>query len=138
MSVIRSSRAKVSGGQFLVNHRKSTRYFKGIFWDDIPEFESYMASHAVWSRPLDSALSARGKDRIGHLFGGRRFWSWMRSRPGRSNRQERSWISPSGQPAAGHWPSSTSLMTSPIIKSRSAPLNFILKHDRGGTPSAPP
>ena len=23
-------------------------------------------------------------------------------------------------------------------KSRSAPLNFILKHDRGGTPSAPP
>src|SRR5260370_10592890 len=36
---------------------------------DICEFESYMPSHAVWSRPLDSALSARGKDRIGHLFG---------------------------------------------------------------------
>jgi hypothetical protein len=27
---------------------------------DICEFESYMPSHAVWSRPLDSALSARG------------------------------------------------------------------------------
>jgi hypothetical protein len=26
-----------------------------------------MASHAVWSPPLDSALSARGKDRIGQV-----------------------------------------------------------------------
>jgi hypothetical protein len=28
---------KSLAANFLVNHRKSTRYFKGIFWDDIPE-----------------------------------------------------------------------------------------------------
>ncbi len=38
------------------------------------------AGAAEWR---DSALSARGKDKTGYLFGGRRFWSWMRSRPGR-------------------------------------------------------
>jgi catechol 2,3-dioxygenase-like lactoylglutathione lyase family enzyme len=58
----------VSVAKIRLDSRKSVRPFKGIFCDDISEFESYMASHAVWSPPLDSALSARGKDRIGSSF----------------------------------------------------------------------
>jgi hypothetical protein len=34
-----------------VGSRESARAFKGIIWDDISEFESYMPSHAVRSPP---------------------------------------------------------------------------------------
>jgi hypothetical protein len=36
-----------------LDHRKSVRPFKGIFCDDISEFESYMPSQAVRSPPAD-------------------------------------------------------------------------------------
>src|SRR5262249_9374869 len=37
----------VSAAAIRLDHRKSVRPFKGIFCDDISEFESYIASHAV-------------------------------------------------------------------------------------------
>jgi hypothetical protein len=39
----------VSVARIRLDSRKSVRPFKGIFCDDISEFESYMASHAVGS-----------------------------------------------------------------------------------------
>src|SRR6266446_1458254 len=56
----RSSNANSLCSQKSAGSRESDRPFKGIFYDDVSEFESYMPSHAVWSPPLDSALSARG------------------------------------------------------------------------------
>ncbi len=47
-------------------------------------------------------------------------WSSMRSRPGRSDRQGRSWTSTSAQRVAGRSRSSISRTTCPAIKSRSA------------------
>jgi hypothetical protein len=58
----------VSVARIRPDSRKSVRPFKGIICVDISEFESYMPSHAVGSPPLDSALSARGKDKIGSSF----------------------------------------------------------------------
>src|SRR6266436_1806039 len=58
----RSSSGNSLCGQNSAGFRESARPFKGIIYDDISEFESYHLSHAVWSPPLDSALSARGKD----------------------------------------------------------------------------
>src|SRR5215831_20856940 len=39
----------VSAAGIRLDHRKSARPFKGIFCDDISEFESYIASQAVGS-----------------------------------------------------------------------------------------
>src|SRR6266478_5104318 len=57
----RSSSGNSLCGQNSAGFRESARPFKGIICDDISGFESYHPSHAVWSPPLDSALSARGK-----------------------------------------------------------------------------
>jgi hypothetical protein len=49
----RSSNAKVSAAGIRLDSRKIYRAFNGIICDDISEFESYMASHAVaslWAR----------------------------------------------------------------------------------------
>jgi hypothetical protein len=43
----RSSNAKVSAARIRLDSRKIYRAFNGIICDDISEFESYMASHAV-------------------------------------------------------------------------------------------
>src|SRR5260221_12486105 len=53
----RSSNANGLCGQNSAGSGESVRLSKGIFCDDVSEFESYMPSHAVWSPPLDSALS---------------------------------------------------------------------------------
>jgi hypothetical protein len=42
----------VSAAGIRLDHRKSVRSFKGIFCDDISEFESYIASQPVRSPPL--------------------------------------------------------------------------------------
>ena len=39
----------VSVAKIRLDRRKSTRLFKGIIYDDVSEFESYMPSHAVGS-----------------------------------------------------------------------------------------
>src|SRR5262249_13530556 len=47
-----------------LDHRKSVRPFKGIFCNNISEFESYMPSHAVASRHGHSGpRSPRGRTR---------------------------------------------------------------------------
>src|SRR5260370_2288646 len=51
----RSSNANGLCGQNSAGSGKSMRPIKGIICDDISEFESYHPSHAVGSRPLDSA-----------------------------------------------------------------------------------
>src|SRR5262249_49728223 len=43
----------VSAAAIRLDHRKSVRPFKGIFCDDISEFESYMPSQAVPSLPAN-------------------------------------------------------------------------------------
>ena len=44
----------VSVARIRLDFRKSVRPFKGMFCDDISEFESYMPSHAVQSRAYAS------------------------------------------------------------------------------------
>jgi len=51
----RSSNANGLCGQNSAGSGESVRLSKGIFCDDVSEFESYMPSHAVGSRPLNSA-----------------------------------------------------------------------------------
>jgi hypothetical protein len=48
-------------------------------------------------------------------------WCWMRSRPGRSRRRGRSWISARGRRAAGRWPSSISPTKCPATRAHLAP-----------------
>ncbi len=47
----------VSAGEFWPSQRQLSRYLKYMARARISEFESSQASHAVWSPPLDSALS---------------------------------------------------------------------------------
>src|SRR5260221_7528947 len=57
----RSSNANSLCSQKSAGSRESDRPFKGIFYDDVSEFESHMASHAVRSPPLSTgALSRSG------------------------------------------------------------------------------
>src|SRR5260370_28800219 len=51
----RSSNANGLCGQNSAGSGESVRLSKGIYCDDVSEFESYMPSHAVGSRPLNSA-----------------------------------------------------------------------------------
>src|SRR5262245_37630772 len=57
----------VSAAGIRLDHRKSARPFKGIFCDDISEFESYIASQAVGSLWTMSSLQEHahraGQDR---------------------------------------------------------------------------
>jgi hypothetical protein len=52
----------VSAGAFWPSRGELSRHLKYMARARISEFESSHPSHAVWSPPLDSALSARGKD----------------------------------------------------------------------------
>src|SRR5262245_63837218 len=83
----------VSAAGIRLDHRKSARPFKGIFCDDISEFESYIASHAVRSRSLwliyGTSKNSRHSTRLARLKRARPragAWRWPeRSAPFRDS-----------------------------------------------------